>query len=296
MTPQERQLIAQLFERLAALENQPRDAEAEQAIRDGLAKAPHAVYALVQTVLVQDEALKQADAHIQELEAALQGEPEGASQPKGFLDNMRDTLFGRDEAAGRGAPRGSVPSVRPGDDPGAPGQYRSSTGATWGGGMSPGPQGGMAGAGMPGAGMPGAGMPGAGMPGAGMPGDPYGRGGGSFLGTAAATAAGMIGGGLLMQGIRGMLGARPHQGPAAGALDNIASGESKTPWRGNEDSDLAHQAGVDDIGHGRHSGFLDTGNDDSGHDAAHLADDQFDDEDSEFDDGMDGDPDDTDYA
>src|SRR5215470_3904413 len=113
MTPQERQLIDDLFERLAALESDPRDPAAEQAIREGLAKAPHAVYPLVQTVLVQDEALKAADAHIQELEAALQGGPQGAGQPRGFLDSMRDAVFGRDDRAGAGQPQGSVPSVRP---------------------------------------------------------------------------------------------------------------------------------------------------------------------------------------
>src|SRR5215216_1495457 len=136
MTPQERQLVADLFERLAALESEPRDPDAEQAIREGLAKAPHAVYALVQSVLVQDEALKQADAHIRDLEAALQGGSEASGQPKGFLDNMRDTLFGRDDGrtgrddahAGREEPRGSLPAVRPGEQPmGVPPQYRPGT-------------------------------------------------------------------------------------------------------------------------------------------------------------------------
>ncbi|HET9687433.1 MAG TPA: DUF2076 domain-containing protein, partial [Pseudolabrys sp.] len=57
MTPQERQLVDDLFDRLAGLENAPRDPEAERAISEGLARAPHAIYPLVQTVLVQDEAL-----------------------------------------------------------------------------------------------------------------------------------------------------------------------------------------------------------------------------------------------
>ena len=56
MTPQERQLVAELFDRLATLENSPRDPDADRAIAEGLARAPHAVYALVQTALVQDEA------------------------------------------------------------------------------------------------------------------------------------------------------------------------------------------------------------------------------------------------
>ena len=64
MTPQERQLIDDLFDRLAKLESAPRDPEAMSAIMQGLRKAPNAVYALVQTALVQDEALKRAnDAH-----------------------------------------------------------------------------------------------------------------------------------------------------------------------------------------------------------------------------------------
>ena len=68
MTPQERQLIDDLFERLSSLENNPRDADATAAIAQGMRRAPNAVYALVQTVLVQDEALKRANARIQELE------------------------------------------------------------------------------------------------------------------------------------------------------------------------------------------------------------------------------------
>ncbi len=70
MTPQERQLIDDLFDRLAKLESAPRDPDAAAAIAQGLRTAPNAVYGLVQTVLVQDEALKRADSRIQELEAA----------------------------------------------------------------------------------------------------------------------------------------------------------------------------------------------------------------------------------
>ena len=60
MTPAERQLIANLFDRLATLEDAQRDPDAERAIKDGLRQAPNAVYALVQTALLQEEALKQA--------------------------------------------------------------------------------------------------------------------------------------------------------------------------------------------------------------------------------------------
>src|SRR5712671_1693278 len=108
MTPEERNLVNELFDRLAALEDAQRDPEAERAIRDGLQQAPNAPYALVQTALVQDETLKRADARIRELEAELGiGGPPPSSG--GFLGNMRDTLMGR-----RDAPRaGSVPTIRP---------------------------------------------------------------------------------------------------------------------------------------------------------------------------------------
>ena len=102
MTPQERQMVDDLFDRLARLETAPRDAAAERAIADGLARSPHAIYPLVQTVLVQDEALKRADARIRELTGEDAGEPASG----GFLDSMRDALTGRATAT-------SVPRVRP---------------------------------------------------------------------------------------------------------------------------------------------------------------------------------------
>jgi len=208
MTPQERQLVDELFDRLAALENAPRDTDAERAITEGLGRAPHAVYALVQTAIVQDEALKRANARIAELE--------GSDEPPrqaGFLDNMRETLFGRDER------RGSVPNVR------------------------------QAPAGAPGfAGAPGyAGTP-AGPSAYGQPTAQTIGSGGSFLGTAAASAAGMIGGAMLLNGIRSMFGHSAY----AGAYDpGAAHGVTGSPWGGSAaDSDLARQAGIDHVGSG----------------------------------------------
>ena len=42
-------------------------------IADGLRRAPQATYALVQTALAQDEALKRANARIEELQAQFGG-------------------------------------------------------------------------------------------------------------------------------------------------------------------------------------------------------------------------------
>src|ERR1700746_2011009 len=83
MTPQERQLVDDLFDRLAQVESAQRDPQAGAAIAQGLQKAPNAVYALVQTVLLQDEALKRANSRIQELEAASQA-PQQQGQSGGF--------------------------------------------------------------------------------------------------------------------------------------------------------------------------------------------------------------------
>jgi hypothetical protein len=77
---------------LAKLESNPRDADAGRLIADGLRRAPHAVYALVQTALVQDEALNRANARIEELQAQFGGAEQAQQQAASFLDSMRDAL------------------------------------------------------------------------------------------------------------------------------------------------------------------------------------------------------------
>jgi hypothetical protein len=243
MTPQEGQLVAELFERLQTLERNPRDADAERLIEQRLQRAPHAPYALVQTVLLQDEALRQANARIEELEAGLGQGPEGQQQQGGFLDTMRDTLFGRREEQ-----RGSVPSVGGrGDAPmGLPPGYRGGERDPWNRGEPGGRFGqnqGPSGQGQYGGG------PHQNDPGQGRFGQGGGFGqGGSFLGTAAAVAAGAIGGSLLLNSFRGMFGGNQQQGAfdqaSAGGLGD-RSGEGSGGAGGG---DLARDAGLGDIG------------------------------------------------
>jgi hypothetical protein len=73
MQAEERDLIGGLYERLRAYDAQPRDAEAELLIGDLVSRQPSAPYLLTQTVLVQEQALKTAQARISELEARMQG-------------------------------------------------------------------------------------------------------------------------------------------------------------------------------------------------------------------------------
>jgi uncharacterized protein len=231
MTPQERQMIDELFDRLSKLESAPRDPDAIAAISEGLRKAPNAVYALVQTVLVQDEALKRANSRIQELEAASAGEQH---QSGGFLDSMRDAIFGQNQQNPQNQPRGSVPNVRPPEPANRP---------VWNSGQAmqqsqPPGQSGQYGQGQYNQGP-------YGQP-YGAPQSPIGGGGGSFLGTAAAAAAGVVGGSLLLGSIRSMMGGS-HQGFGdATALGDRAA--SQTPSSDQSNSDLARDAGINDIG------------------------------------------------
>jgi hypothetical protein len=233
MTPQERQLVDDLFDRLGKLESAARDPDASAAIAQGLRNAPNAVYALVQTVLLQDEALKRANHRIQELEQAVaSAQPSGQSQSGGFLDPMRDAVFGNQ-------PRGSVPNVPPPSSrpvwnsgqvmqqvpPSLPGHgpYQEPYGqGTYG--QGPYGQGGF---------------------GQSYGAPPFGGGGGSFLGTAAAAAAGLVGGSLLLNGIRSMMGGSSRQAFGdTSAVENRAT----SPWSDQSNSQLARDAGVNDLG------------------------------------------------
>jgi hypothetical protein len=75
MQPEERDLIAGLFGRLQSFEAQPRDPEAERLIAQSIAGQPAAPYLLVQTVLVQEQALKAAQSRIADLEAKAAAQP-----------------------------------------------------------------------------------------------------------------------------------------------------------------------------------------------------------------------------
>jgi hypothetical protein len=171
MTPQEKDLIAQLIGRLPS-GNEPKDAEADALIRDGVRQKPDAPYFLVQTVLIQEMALAQAQSRIQELERQLAtAQAPQQQQPTSFL--------------GR-ALHGTAPSPGPWGPAAAPAPSSSNSVWTQSGGAPTVPP---IQAGSP---------------------TPWGGGGSGFLRQAAMTAAGVAGGALLFQGIQSMFG--PHYG------------------------------------------------------------------------------------
>ena len=281
MTPQERQLIDDLFDRLAKLESAKRDPEAMSAIMQGLRAAPNAVYALVQTALVQDEALKRADMRIQELEAVAGQQ----NQSGGFLDSMRDAIFGQNQS--QGSSQGSVPNVRAPDIGGNSGGGRPAwnTGQVLQQNQAPGSYN-----------QPAYGQPQPQPYGAPQQQPAFGGGGGSFLGTAAAAAAGVVGGSLLAGSIGSMMGGGGNQ-QAFGDTGSHSGGiEDRRPWSDQSGGNLARDAGINDIGSSNRR--ADNNDNDSGSQQGFFDQGSHDDDDQDHDgDGFDGDDgDDGDYA
>lgn len=193
MDDNDRQAIEGLFGKLPHVESQsgPRDAEADAFIRDRVARQPGAPYFMAQTIVVQEQALDQAQRRIEELESQLAARPASGG---GFFSS----LFGNSAPPARQAPRPGMSPMPPMG--GLPGQPQAAPRNPWG--PQPGPQ-------------------------AGQPmGQGFGQGygqparGGGFLAGAAQTAMGVAGGVLLGNAIAGMLSgdeAQAAENPAADA-------------------------------------------------------------------------------
>src|SRR5271163_3291044 len=192
MEPQERDLITTLLTRLQSAAGQPKDPEADAMIRQAMTQIPDAPYYLVQTVLIQDLSLHNAQNRIADLEKQL-ADAQQAAKPT--VTSFLGGLFGSHPpapAAGSRPPAG--PWTR------APQVAAAPPAQPYG-------QGGYA---QPGGGQP---MPGGGgFTGGGM------GGGGGFLQSAAATAAGVAGGALLFQGISSLFGNHYAGGLMSGGM------------------------------------------------------------------------------
>ena len=211
MTPQERQLIDDLFARLSKLEGAPRDPDATAAITQGLRSAPNAVYALVQTVLVQDEALRQAHNRIEELEGA----DARRNRPRAAASSIRCATRFSDRTSRKARCRTFRRRAR------RPSGVEQRTGAATvavAGALRSGlwPKSGL----RPGFVWSGLVQSGLRRASGGPMGGAFG-GGGSFLGTAAAAAAGVVGGSLLLNSFRGMMGGQGGGRSAFGDTSRI---------------------------------------------------------------------------
>jgi hypothetical protein len=199
MTPDERQMLAGLFERVRSAANGPKDSEAEAFISDALRSTPSAGYVLSQTVLVQQQALEAAAKRISELDAQVKG---GAAHEEGsFLGNLGRSIFGGGQqpapAPARpydprayerdpGPPQGYAPQQRPGYAPPPP------QAGPWGGGQ------------------------------------PAPAAGGGFLQGALQTATGVAGGVLLGNAIGGLFGGHSGGGGLFGGSSAGGFGQGET--------------------------------------------------------------------
>jgi uncharacterized protein len=185
MTPEERNLIASLFDRLATTSNQPKDPEADQLIRSKVAENPAAPYLLAQSTLVMQQALANAQSRIGALEkqiAESNAPAPGTQQGGSFLSSVASFFGGSQQH--QQPQRSTPPPVPPQPQQPQPQQY-----------VQPQPP------------------PAYGAP---QPQAPAGRGSGGFLQGALGTAAGVAGGALLFQGIENLIGHNP--GPFAGSI------------------------------------------------------------------------------
>jgi uncharacterized protein len=194
MTPQEKDLVTQLLDRVKQVDTSGKDPEADALIRRGLQEKPDAPYVLAQTVLIQDMALNDAQRRIADLERQLAEAKAAPQRPTSFLGNVMNR--GSDSA-------GSVPASGPWSRPASPPPAQS---GVWGQPAAPAPDHPQAGYAQPGYGQPGY------APMAPMMGQ-----GGGFLRSAATTAAGVAGGALLFEGIRSMFGGHAGLGSMAAA-------------------------------------------------------------------------------
>ena len=251
MTPDERQLISGLFDRMKNVAGQSRDREAEQLIGDQVRDQPYAPYLLTQTVLVQDHALKAANDRILELEDQVRKTQPASGQDQGggsFLGGL-----GRMFGAGQDPRGSSVPTTGghgPAPLPPEPGPYRGQgygqqPASPWG---NQGTQPQQGGGGLFGSGA----------------------GGGSFMKGALGAAAGVAGGVLVADGIRSLFSGG-HNDPfgmasgLGGGMGGLGAPGGETIVNNNyydTPQDTGDQGGGGDAGN--YSGGGDSGGYDSG--------------------------------
>ena len=174
MTPQEEVMLNDLIGRVEQTQLTEKDPQAEQLLAQRLGRNPDALYVLAQTVLVQKYALEQAQAQINQLRQQSQQ----AIQPTrsgSFLGN----LLGHHEAAAPPPPQPPPPPAPGYGAPPAQPYAQPWTPVPSYGAAPPPPYG-----------------------------APYGAppsGGGSFLRTAATTAAGVAAGALAFEGVESLM-------------------------------------------------------------------------------------------
>lgn len=206
MSPEERQLIAGLFERMRRFGSPEKDRDAEALIGQQLRAFPDAAYMLVQSVLVQEQALENAQTRIQELEERVH-QLEGSEPPHksgGFLGGF----WGRKDENREDTRSSSVPQVGARATPPA---YESRQ--PWSQPAAPPAQGAPA--------------------------------GGGFMRSAISTAAGVAGGMLLADSLRSMLGGHGGGSPFGASVQQHSADQAAQDAADDAAQDTADDAAQD---------------------------------------------------
>ena len=228
MTPEERQMIAGLFDRMHSYGTPEKDREADTLINEAVRSTPDAAYMLVQSVLVQEHALQEAGNRIKDLEAQVRSLQQREDQPRASgSGSFLGGLLGGGRPASQPA-ASSVPVI--GSRAPAPSAYDQDQQRPWSQ-SSPQQQAGPA---------------------------P----GGGFLRSAMATAAGVAGGMLAAGAIRDLMGGHANANTAANtpAASNASSGTdtaSTEQARQDWEQDVRQDASDDDSSWGDDGGDLD---------------------------------------
>lgn len=224
MTPDERQMIADLFERLRSFGPVEKDREADQFITQLVRQTPDAGYMLVQSVLVQENTLQETGNRMQELEDQvryLEQQLQQQQAPAPAAGRWGGSFLG----GSRGAPQ---PQQRPaaqsvpvtnrstgfGQAPAAPPPGSSPWGRQAGGYQQP----------------------------AQMQPQQQAAGGGGFMRTAMATAAGVAGGIFAANAIKDMMGGNSGQAQAGQASNQEASPHEVNQDQGQADQSYGYQS------------------------------------------------------
>jgi hypothetical protein len=200
MTPQERDVISGIFDRLRQAEGQNRDPQAEAFIAERIRQQPYAPYVLAQAVYAQEQTMTQMQERLQFLEAEMQRLQSQPQQSGGFLSS----IFGGGRQA-QPAPQAMQRPMQP--MPGQPGYGQPGPMGQPMMGQQPGPWG--------------------------QQQQPQQRGGMGFLGTAAAAAVGVAGGIMAANAISGMLGGGSSGAQSAAAPTPASPAETSADAGGS---------------------------------------------------------------
>ncbi|WP_312223229.1 DUF2076 domain-containing protein [Rhizobium rhizoryzae] len=213
MSPEERQLLTELFQRVRGATATPRDPEAETLIADAVRQEPASPYYLAQAVIVQEKGLEAASKRISELEAQvrqLQEQQAAALRETEQRGGFLSSIFGSSQPPQPPAQSRQQPSPRP---------YNGAPSGPWGQSLEVQQQ------------------PAYGQPGAMAPSGPWSTGasapamrppsaGSSFLTGALGTAAGVAGGMLLANSLSGIFS---HHMSGLGLASPAAEGFGSNP-------------------------------------------------------------------